>query len=210
MSNKFVEMQLSNQSELKILDAAEKIFFSKGKEGATMQEIADEAGITRTSLNYYYRSKDKLFEAVFRNALSRFVPRLAALMQTTDSLIEYFPRMAEIIIDTMIEHPQIPVFVLAELASNPDRVPQMMGELGIHPFQAMQKMKSDEPLSQLSVDPRQVIMNLLAMCIFPFAARPMLVSIMYQGDEQAFIDAMEQRKKLIPKMSEAMFKNVES
>lgn len=203
-------MQLSNQAELKILEAAEKVFFSKGKDGASMQEIADEAGITRTSLNYYYRSKDKLFEAVFRNALSTFVPKLAALMQTTDSLTDYFPRMAEIIIDTMIEHPQIPVFVLAELTSNPGRVPQMMGELGIRPIQAMQKMRGDERLSQLSVDPRQLIMNLLAMCIFPFAAKPMLLSIMYQGDEQAFIDAMEQRKKLIPQMTEAMFKNVES
>ncbi len=81
-------MQLSNQAELKILDAAEKVFFTKGKDGASMQEIADEAGITRTSLNYYYRSKDKLFEAVFRNALSRFIPQLAELMQSTDSLTE--------------------------------------------------------------------------------------------------------------------------
>jgi AcrR family transcriptional regulator len=203
-------MELNNQAELKILEAAEKIFYSKGKDGASMQEIADEAGITRTSLNYYYRSKDKLFDAVFRNAMTRFVPKLAGLMQSTDSLSEYFPRMAEIIIDTMIEHPQIPVFVLAELTSNPERVPQMISELGIHPIHAMQKMRSDERLSKLSVDPRQVIMNLLAMCIFPFAAKPILVSIMYQGDEQAYINAMEQRKKLIPKMTEAMFKNVES
>lgn len=203
-------MQLSNQAELKILDAAEKVFFTKGKDGASMQEIADEAGITRTSLNYYYRSKDKLFEAVFRNALSRFIPQLAELMQSTDSLTEYFPLMAEIIIDTMIGHPQIPVFVLAELTSNPDRVPQMMGELGIHPIEAMQKMRDDERLSQLSVDPRQVIMNLLAMCIFPFAAKPMLVSIMYQGNEEAFIEAMKQRKKLIPQMIESMLKNSET
>ncbi len=118
--------------------------------------------------------------------------------------------MAEIIIDTMIGHPQIPVFVLAELTSNPDRVPQMMGELGIHPIEAMQKMRDDERLSQLSVDPRQVIMNLLAMCIFPFAAKPMLVSIMYQGNEEAFIEAMKQRKKLIPQMIESMLKNSET
>lgn len=203
-------MQLSNQAEIRILEAAEKIFYTKGKDGASMQEIADEAGITRTSLNYYYRSKDKLFDAVFRIAMSQFVPKLAELMQTTDSISDYFPRMAETIIDTIIEHPQIPVFVLAELTSNPDRVPQMLGELGFHPVQAMQKMRDDERLSQLSVDPRHVIINLLAMCIFPFAAKPMLVSMMYQGDEQAFIDAMKQRKKLIPQMTEAMFKNVES
>ena len=203
-------MELHNQAELRILEAAEKIFYSKGKQGASMQEIADEAGITRTSLNYYYRTKDKLFEAVFRNAMSQFVPRLAELMQTTDSLSEYFPQMAEIIIDTMIDHPQIPVFVLAELTSNPGRVPQMMGELGIHPAQAMQKLAGDDRLSRLSVDPRQLMMNMLAMCIFPFAAKPMLVSIMYQGDETAFIEAMRQRKKIIPQVIESMLKNLES
>lgn len=203
-------MELHNQAELRILEAAEKIFYSKGKQGASMQEIADEAGITRTSLNYYYRTKDKLFDAVFRNAMSQFVPRLAELMQTTDSLSEYFPQMAEIIIDTMIDHPQIPVFVLAELTSNPGRVPQMMGELGIHPAQAMQKLAGDDRLSRLSVDPRQLMMNMLAMCIFPFAAKPMLVSIMYQGDEEAFIEAMKQRKKIIPQMIESMLKNLES
>lgn len=198
-------MELSNEAELKILEAAEKVFYRKGKHGASMQEIADEAGITRTSLNYYYRSKDKLFEAVFRNALSHFVPRLAQLLHTTGSFSEYFPQMAEIIIDTMIEHPQIPVFVLAELNSNPGRVPQALQELGIHPVQAMQKMSGDEMLGQLSVDPRQVMMNLIAMCIFPFAAKPMLLSIMYQGDEAAFIEAMKQRKELIPAMIESMF-----
>lgn len=195
---------------MKILEAAEKVFYSKGKDGASMQEIANEAGITRTSLNYYYRSKDKLFEAVFRNAMSQFVPNLADLMHASDSLSEYFPRMVEVIIDTIIEHPQIPVFVLAELTSNPGRMPQMISELGIHPAQVMQKMKGDERLNQLSIDPRQVMINLLAMCIFPFAARPMLVSIMYQGDEDAFIEAMKQRKKLIPQMIESMLKNVES
>lgn len=203
-------MELSNQAELRILEAAEKVFYNKGKEGASMQEIANEAGITRTSLNYYYRSKDKLFEAVFRNTMSQFVPKLAELLHSTDSLSEYIPRMAEIIIDSMIERPQIPVFVLAELTSNPERVPQLMSELGIHPVQAVKKMQDDERLSRLSVDPRQVMMNLLGMCIFPFAGKPMIVSVMYKGDEEAFIEAMKERKKLIPAMIEAMVKNLEA
>lgn len=203
-------MELSNQAELRILEAAEKVFYNKGKEGASMQEIANEAGITRTSLNYYFRSKDKLFEAVFRNTMSQFVPKLAELLHSSASLIEYIPRMAEIIIDSMIERPQIPVFMLAELTSNPERVPQLMNELGIHPVQAVQKMQDDERLSKLPVDPRQVMMNLLSMCIFPFAGKPMLVSVMYKGDEEAFIEAMKERKKLIPAMIEAMVKNLEA
>ncbi len=79
-------MEISNQTEIDILDAEEKVFYVKGKDGTSMQDIANEANITRTSLNYYYRSKDKLFEAVFRNALSYFVPKVAALMNSSLSL----------------------------------------------------------------------------------------------------------------------------
>ena len=49
-------------------------------------------------------------------------------------------------------------------------------------------------------DPRQVIISLLSMCIFPFAARPVVTEILFNGDHEAFIEAMEQRKILVPLM----------
>ena len=52
-------------TEQTILEAAKKIFIHKGMDGARMQEIADEAGINKALLHYYFRSKDKLFEAIF-------------------------------------------------------------------------------------------------------------------------------------------------
>ncbi|MDA3823238.1 MAG: helix-turn-helix domain containing protein [Bacteroidales bacterium] len=200
-------MELNNQVENNILDAAERVFYIKGKDGASMQDIADEANITRTSLNYYYRSKDKLFEAVFRNALSFFIPKVAALMKSSLSLTEYLPQMVSVIIDSFIEKPQIPSFVLQELTSNPDRVPEMMQELGFNPSEVLKIMKEDTVLQNSTIDPRQLIINVLSLCIFPFAGKPMVLSIMYQGDEEAFIDAMNQRKVLIPLMIENMIKS---
>ncbi|MCK4993113.1 MAG: TetR/AcrR family transcriptional regulator, partial [Bacteroidales bacterium] len=133
-------MALQTETEEKIIASAEKLFYQKGKAGTSMQDIADDAGINRTLLNYYFRSKDQLFEAVFRKAMGAFVPEIAAMMSTDMSFEEYVPAMVEKIIDTMLENPQIPIFVLQELSSNPERMPQIIKEMGIDPAKAMEIM----------------------------------------------------------------------
>jgi len=190
-------MVLNTETENKIIESAEKLFYRKGKAGASMQDIADDAGINRTLLNYYFRSKDKLFEAVFRNALGSFVPGIAAMLHSEISLEDYIPGMIETIIDTMLENPQIPIFVLQELSSNPDRMPQIIREMGIDPDLAAEKIGGEQWKDSES-DPRQVILNLLSLCIFPFAARPVVTEILFNGNDEAFIEAMKERKTLLP------------
>jgi len=190
-------MVLQTETEQKIILSAEKLFYQKGKAGTSMQLIADDAGINRTLLNYYYRSKDQLFEAVFRKAMSRFVHDVAALMHTEGSFEAYVPAVVEKIIDTMLENPQIPIFVLQELSSNPNRMPQIMKEMGIDPETTLDKMAADIP-DIAGMDPRQVILNLISLCIFPFAARAVVLDILYGGDEAAYIEAMKERKTLLP------------
>jgi AcrR family transcriptional regulator len=192
-------MVLSTETEQKIIASAEKLFYMKGKAGTSMQDIADDAGINRTLLNYYFRSKDQLFEAVFRKAMSRFVPNLAAMLQSDMPFDEYVPRLINTIIDAMLENPQIPGFVLQELSSNPERMPQVIREMGIDPALAISKMEeADLPVK--FVDPRQYIINLLSLCIFPFAARPVITEILFQGDSEEYIAAMQKRKEIIPLM----------
>ena len=67
-------------TEQLILEAAKKVFFNKGFDGARMQEIADVAGINKALLHYYFRSKDKLFEAIFFDAFQQFIPRVVENM----------------------------------------------------------------------------------------------------------------------------------
>ncbi|MEN8229104.1 MAG: helix-turn-helix domain-containing protein [Bacteroidota bacterium] len=196
-------MTLNTETEQKIIASAEKLFYQKGKAGTSMQDIADDAGINRTLLNYYFRSKDQLFEAVFRNALSSFVPNLAAMLHSDISFKDYVPLLIETVIDAMLENPQIPIFVLQELSSNPNRMPEIIKEMGIDPEVAMNKMEHEqreEPGSLM--DPRQVIINILSLCIFPFAARPVVTEILFNGDTDAYIEAMKQRKQILPLMVE--------
>ncbi len=194
-------MALQTETEEKIIASAEKLFYQKGKAGTSMQDIADDAGINRTLLNYYFRSKDQLFEAVFRKALGYFVPNLAAMMNTDLSFAEYVPALVEKVIDTMLENPQIPIFVLQELSSNPERMPQIIKEMGIDPSLAMAKMGGEGLVPSLGgMDPRQVIMNLISLCIFPFAAKPVVLDILYKGDNEAYVEAMKDRKIILPEI----------
>jgi AcrR family transcriptional regulator len=194
-------MVLQTETEEKIIASAEKLFYQKGKAGTSMQDIADDAGINRTLLNYYFRSKDQLFEAVFRKAMGAFVPELAVMMSTDISFEEYVPAMVEKIIDTMLENPQIPIFVLQELSSNPERMPQIIKEMGIDPAKAMEIMGGGGVVPPLAdMDPRQIILNLMSLCIFPFAAKPVVLDILYNGDNEAYIEAMKERKTLLPRI----------
>jgi len=194
-------MVLQTETEQKIIVSAERLFYQKGKAGTSMQDIADDAGINRTLLNYYFRSKDQLFEAVFRDALGRFVPELASILNSDISFAEYVPVLVGKIIDTMLANPQIPIFVLQELSSNPERMPQIIKEMGIDPEKIILKMESEESLLPIpGMDPRQVIINLISLCIFPFAAKPVLLNIMFNGDNETFIKSMKERKILIPQL----------
>jgi TetR/AcrR family transcriptional regulator len=186
-------MELQTETELKIVVSAEKLFYQKGKAGTSMQDIADDAGINRTLLNYYFRSKDLLFEAVFKKALGNFVPGLAAMFSSDRPFEKLVPEVIHTIIDAMIVNPQIPIFVLQELSSNPERMPQLIKELGIDPALIIKKVEDQDHFMQL-------IMNLISLCIFPFAARPVVTSLLYNGDNDAFVAAMKQRREILPEM----------
>jgi AcrR family transcriptional regulator len=194
-------MVLNTETEQKIIASAEKLFYQKGKAGTSMQDIADDAGINRPLLNYYFRSKDKLFEAVFRNAMSSFVPNLAALMHSNLSSEMYVKNTIETFYEAMLENPQIPIFVLQELSSNPDRMPQMIKDMGIDPAAAMEKIgAAQENDGTVRISPEQLIINLFSLCVFPFVARPVITELLFNGDETAYLDSMRQRKKILPEM----------
>jgi len=198
-------MVLITETEERIIVSAEKLFHRKGKAGTSMQDIADDAGINRTLLNYYFRSKDQLFEAVFRNALKRFVPGLAAMLHSDISFEEYMPRLIETVIDTLLSNPQIPVFVLQELSSNPERMHLIVREMGIDPSIAFRRISEEKQKGRIGDgDPRQLILNLLSLCIFPFAARPIVTQILFNGDDHAFETAMEERKLYLTRVMKQM------
>src|ERR1700712_382156 len=72
------------EPEKKILDAAKKVFELQGYSGARMQQIADEAGISKASLHYYFRSKENLFEKICEDTMKEYLPIAATWDDSTD------------------------------------------------------------------------------------------------------------------------------
>jgi hypothetical protein len=105
------------------------------------------------------------------------------------------------VIDTLLENPQIPIFVLQELSSDPERMPHIIREMGIDPEVAFRKIEAEGGTQAMDENEfKQLIINLLSLCIFPFASRPVITEILFKGDNNAFIAAMKQRREFLPGM----------
>ncbi len=109
------------QTEEKIFEAATDVFLAKGMDGARMQDIANHAGINKALLHYYYRSKDRLFNAVFEKIAGKMFSKFAPIFDenlTLEDKIRFFFREH---ITFLQENPRLPGFILNELNRNPTR-----------------------------------------------------------------------------------------
>lgn len=188
------------KTEEKILDAAKMVFVRKGYAATSMQEIADEAGINKALLHYYYRSKDKLFEATFKVVLKRFIPRTLDILKSSRPFNEKIELFVENYITLLVENPLIPIFILQELNRNPDSLAEIMKSTGLNPQIILQILKAAVDQGKISeIDPRQLMVNLLSLCIFPVAARPLIQYMFFDNDQAEFDRFLQERKKEVSK-----------
>ena len=90
-----------DSTEGRILTAAQKVFLKKGMAGARMQDIADEAGINKAMLHYYFRSKEKLFEKIFAELSHHFFPKLVMIFESDESVFTKIEMVVAEYIDQM-------------------------------------------------------------------------------------------------------------
>src|SRR5512132_2377585 len=122
------------ETEQRILDAARTVFIRRGTAGARMQEIAAEAGVNQALLHYYFRSKDRLAQAIFREAAGRLLPAVARVLGADDlSLEEKVQRFVHLYIDTVRQNPFLPGYILAELHQHPQRLTALQEAVGMQP-----------------------------------------------------------------------------
>lgn len=192
-------MQTTNSTEQQIIDAARKIFMHKGFSGARMQDIADEAGINKAMLHYYYRSKDKLFDMVFNEAVEKLLSRVSAVF-TADLLLE--DKIQGVIgsyISSIAENPYLPLFIMNEINQDPDRIIDRFVNTpsfpNIQEFMMMLNAEMDKGTIR-RVNPVQLMISIVAMCVFPFVAKPLLKAVFKIGDP-AFAQFIEERKAFV-------------
>lgn len=185
-------------TESEILDAAKKVFQTKGMDGARMQEIADKAGINKSMLHYYYRSKQLLFEAVFKNAFSLLAPQLNTILNDDSSIEDKIRNFTKDYITFIMKHPYLPSFIIHELNRNPEFIIKMKEKIGFPNIDKFKNQVKSEIESNLikPIDAEQLFINIMALNIFPFLAAPLIKGFVGL-DKKSFNQLVEDRKTAV-------------
>jgi|ERR1700757_1722527 len=195
-------------TEEKIKTAARIIFHKKGYAATRTRDIAEEAGINLALLNYYFRSKEKLFDIIMLESLHDFRQHIIiALNDEKTSLESKIETLVSNYIDLLINQPDIPLFILSEIRNNPQALISKMNqkEIVTKSYFIKQFQQAVQEGKIVPINPLHYIMNLIGMIVFPFVGRPIL-SHVGQLKQDDFNDLMEQRKILIPKWLKAISK----
>ena len=184
-------------TEEKILEAAETVFVRNGKAGARMQEIADEAKINKSLLHYYYRSKEKLFGAVFKFVFTKLAKRILKVFDTDKDIFEVIEFFVSNYIDLIRKNPFVPMFVINEInRKDTSFITIVIKESGINVdtyINFVNKAIDEGKIKQ--IDPRHLIINILSLCIFPVIGRPIIQIVAFKGDKDMYEEFMDDRKK---------------
>ena len=195
------------ETEQRILDAAKTVFVRRGTAGARMQEIAEEAGVNQALLHYYFRNKERLSEAVFRETAGKMFPAIIQIIGSELSINDKIDRVIDTYLTAMTHAPYLPGYIISELHHHPERITQLLGDIAGGNISDAVRPSFEKLEQQLAAEARaarmrritaaQFFVNLISLCVFPFAARPMLRAAL-GFDDEGFAKFIEQRRKDLP------------
>ncbi|MCB0595933.1 MAG: TetR/AcrR family transcriptional regulator [Lewinellaceae bacterium] len=186
-------------TEEKIMNAAREVFTQKGFAATRMQEIADVAGINKGLLHYYFRSKNKLFHAVFDEAFGQFALRINEVFAADMPLFEKIEAFVSRYMDILIANPALPSFVINELNQKGGAfVNDLMNRKSKpNPLPLIGQIQMEVQAGRIrEVNPFHLVLNMISLCVFPFIARPLFQGIA-RVDDQAYLKIMDNRKQEI-------------
>lgn len=188
--------------EEKIIEVAKALFIEKGYAETSMSEIAAKAGINRPGLHYYFRTKDKMFEAVFGDILLSIVPKIFDIISQKDMNIE---RRIEEMIDTyyalFIDNPKLPMFMMREINRDSNLLIKTATQLNIHEkfrhsLDSIEQEMKEGKLKQVPI--RFMFYNISSLLTIPFLTQDLTYSILLEEGE-TFEDMLEEWKPYIIK-----------
>lgn len=194
-----VKTNEKDSTEERIMAAAHNIFTQKGMSGARMQEIADEAGINKALLHYYFRNKEMLFRRVFESAFQELIGEVSQEINSDKPLFEKIRSVIDLYMDGLSKNPSLPIFVLSEINQNPTRFEKIVGSK-IPEFLPKFFSQIEEEVKAgriIPINPVQLMLNILSMVIFPFAAKPLLDKVVSDNFHFTVDQVFEERKAAI-------------
>lgn len=187
-----------DNTEEKILAAAQDVFIQKGMDGARMQEIANTAGINKALLHYYFRSKQKLFEAIFKKVFSKIIPNLMDLVHSDLPFEEKLGNFIVKYVDLLQRNPFLPTFILKEMNRDPKFLAGIIKNSGVVPADIFAMLEREMDAGNIRrMDPRDIMVNVLGLSIFPVAAGPLLNIMFFDNNKKEYERFIQQRKESV-------------
>ncbi|WP_417369198.1 TetR/AcrR family transcriptional regulator [Gelidibacter japonicus] len=189
MNNKYTQI------EKKILKAAKNIFLKKGMGGARMQDIANQAGINKSLIHYYFKNKQTLYEIIFNQVFSIVAPKINRIINDDSSIENIIRNFTVSYFSFRQRHPHLSTFVIHELNENPG----FFEKLKTHAeFPNIDKFKTqvDKEIQQgilIPLDAEQLFINIISLNIFPFIAEPFIRGLT-NCDQRTYTALLNSRK----------------
>jgi len=196
-------------AERRIFEAAKSVFISKGFDGASMENIAAAAGVTRTSLNYYFRSKEKLFSAVFRDVIGGFLPKVEGAALAKAPIFKRMENVVKIYTDMLLQNPGILIFMANESNKNPGRYFEILRSTPEF-LAAAERIGAEIKRNMGNGKLRKMPLEYFAtaffgLLFFPFFGRNMICGIFFDGDGARFENFILERGKFVVDSMKSIF-----
>jgi AcrR family transcriptional regulator len=188
------------QTEELIKETARRLFFQKGHIHATTQEIANEAGVNRALIHYYFRSRDLLFEKVLQETMKARTDKIDSIFSTNDSLRVKIARFIDVFIDDHIDLPYLENFLITEMTKSPDPMKNFhLAEERNVRIKEMINRQIQEEVERGLIAPITIehfMLNLMSLCNYPLLAKPIMQTI-FGMDEATYRNFLKERKKVV-------------
>jgi len=113
-----------------LLDAAARVFATKGFHATRVGDIAEEAGVAHGLLYHYFRSKEEVLETIFRETWGLLAVETERIESSGVPLREQLRRFARFYLGSWLATPDLIRVLVREIARSPDvgnRVDEIRG-----------------------------------------------------------------------------------
>lgn len=161
-------------SRQKAVNTARKLFIEKGKDGVRMQEIADQAGLNKGLLHYYFKNKEALFSEIFTEEIRHLYADINEILKGNLSMDEKLSSIIDRYFEMLHERPNLPSFVMFEVNKNPEVAKELSKEMHLdETVELLDIMFRENKVTSNKEFAFQVILNIISLCVFPFMMKPL-------------------------------------
>ena len=190
-------------TEQKIKEAARKVFVKKGYDAARTRDIAEEAGVNLALINYYYRSKEFLFDKIIIESIDTFRNNLYAIMNDpVTNIHEKIRLVVENYYSMFEQNPELPMFIFHELENKNEKIINEINPRGIIHESVFEKQLIEQGKTQ--EEAKQVFLNIVSIIILPFLGKS-FIKILCGVNDIGYKEILDKRKEEIPLWITTMF-----